>query len=261
VGLGPPTAGRDAAYALNFPPIPSPGSAMETQPMPRFPSLAQHLRELPTRPGASLVIVRNLIPIAGIFAFGWSASVVTFNYWFDGFVAMSALIAAMLPRAISETPTAKAGPVVYAATIFATWIFLVGLLGIPYWIVLIPLHDVFFGDELRTQLATSHSLWIGIAIIVLTYAFKAYRSGFSAMPEDEMKQRARWDFYLLVLRALAMFEIASWGFAIVVVPVMALVLTYLEIWPERALGAVFGDPSRLYTIVPGGGRRRPDKRS
>ena len=145
----------------------------------------------------------------------------------------------------------------YAATIFATWIFLVGLLGIPYWIVLIPLHDVFFGDELRKQLATSHSLWIGIAIIVATYAFKAARAGFTGTPEVEMKQRARWDFYLLILRALAMLEIASWGFAIVVVPMMALVLTYLEIWPERALGAVFDDPSKLYTIVPGGGRRPP----
>jgi len=31
---------------------------------------------------------------------------------------------------------------------------------------------------------------------------------------------------------------------------MALVLSYLEIWPERALGAVFGDPSRLWEYDP-----------
>jgi hypothetical protein len=31
---------------------------------------------------------------------------------------------------------------------------------------------------------------------------------------------------------------------------MALLLSYLEIWPERALGAVFGDPSRLYEYDP-----------
>jgi hypothetical protein len=221
-----------------------------------LPSLSQHLRELFTRPGAWLVVVRNLIPIAGIFAFGWSAPVVVFNYWLDGFVALSALIAAMLPRAMRESTSTAKGPVMRIATIVATWLFLVGLLGIPYWIVLIPLHDVFFGNELRAQLATSRSLWAGIAIIVVSYAIKATRAGFSTMSEDEMKQRARWDFYLLVLRALAMFEIASWGLAVVIVPVMALVLTYLEIWPERALGAVFGDPSKLYTIEPGGTRRR-----
>jgi hypothetical protein len=32
---------------------------------------------------------------------------------------------------------------------------------------------------------------------------------------------------------------------------MALLLSYLEIWPERALGAVFGDPSRLWEYDPG----------
>jgi hypothetical protein len=32
---------------------------------------------------------------------------------------------------------------------------------------------------------------------------------------------------------------------------MALLLTYLEIWPERALGMVFGDPSRLWEYDPG----------
>jgi hypothetical protein len=32
---------------------------------------------------------------------------------------------------------------------------------------------------------------------------------------------------------------------------MALLLSYLEIWPERAIGAVFGDPSRLWEYDPG----------
>jgi hypothetical protein len=65
------------------------------------------------------------------------------------------------------------------------------------------------------------------------------------MPDKELKQRARWDVYLLILRALAMFMMAAHGLAFILVPLMALLLSYLEIWPERALGAVFGDPSRL----------------
>jgi hypothetical protein len=34
------------------------------------------------------------------------------------------------------------------------------------------------------------------------------------------------------------------------VPLMALLLSYFEIWPERVLGAVFGDPSKLYEYDP-----------
>jgi hypothetical protein len=56
--------------------------------------------------------------------------------------------------------------------------------------------------------------------------------------------------YLLILRALAMFMMAAPGLVFILVPLMALLLSYLEIWPERALGAVFGDPSRLYEYDP-----------
>jgi hypothetical protein len=56
--------------------------------------------------------------------------------------------------------------------------------------------------------------------------------------------------YLLVLRAVAMFMMAAHGLAFIIVPLMAILLSYFEIWPERALGAVFGDPSRLYEYDP-----------
>jgi hypothetical protein len=56
--------------------------------------------------------------------------------------------------------------------------------------------------------------------------------------------------YLLILRALAMFMMAAHGLALILVPLMALLLSYFEIWPERVLGAVFGDPSRLYEYDP-----------
>jgi hypothetical protein len=70
------------------------------------------------------------------------------------------------------------------------------------------------------------------------------------MPDNELKERVRWDVYLMILRALAMFMMATHGLAFILVPLMALLLSYFEIWPERALGAVFGDPSRLYEYDP-----------
>jgi hypothetical protein len=131
-----------------------------------------------------------------------------------------------------------------------TWIFLVGIVGLPYWIVLIPLHDLLLGDELRRQLAHSPALWFTFGLLPAGHFWKAFQSGYDTMPDNQLKQRVRWDVYLLILRALAMFMMAAHGLAFILVPLMALLLSYLEIWPERALGAVFGDPSRLYEYDP-----------
>jgi len=226
------------------------------------PTLSQHLRELASRPRAWVVFARNLIPVVGIYAFGWSAALSVFNYWFDGLSALAAIVAALVPRALRETQPKSTGVMSVAANIargVATWLFLVGIVGLPYWVVLIPLHDLLLGDELRRQLAQSPALWFTFGSLAASHFWKAFQSGYDAMPDNELKQRVRWDVYLLILRAMAMFMMAAHGLYFILVPLMALLLSYFEIWPERALGAVFGDPSRLYEYDPdnpGASRRR-----
>ncbi len=215
------------------------------------PPLSQHLRELVSRPDAWAVIARNLIPVVGIYAFGWSAALSVFNYWFDGLTALAAIVAALIPRALRETQSKPAGIMRNLVGGVVTWIFLVGIVGLPYWIVLIPLHDLLLGDELRRQLAQSPVLWFTFGSLAASHFWKAFRVGYDTMPDKELKQRARWDIYLLILRAIAMFIMAAHGLYFILVPLMALLLSYLEIWPERALGAVFGDPSRLWEYDPG----------
>ena len=73
----------------------------------RPPPLAQHLREFASRPSAWVVLARNMIPVVGIYAFGWSAAVSVFNYWFDGLTALAAIVAALVPRALRETQSKK----------------------------------------------------------------------------------------------------------------------------------------------------------
>src|SRR5213080_3081214 len=217
------------------------------------PPLSQHLRELASRRDAWLVLARNLIPVVGIYGFGWSAALAVFNYWFDGLTALAAIVAALIPRALRETQPKSAGAMSAAANLVrgvVTWIFLVGIVGLPYWIVLIPLHDLLLGNELRRQLAYSPALWLTFGALAAGHFWKAFQSGYDAMPDKELKQRVRGDVYLLVLRALAMFMMAAHGLAFILVPLMALLLSYFEIWPERALGAVFGDPARLYAYDP-----------
>src|SRR6266704_836426 len=198
------------------------------------PPLSQHLQELASRPGAWAVLA-------------------VFNYWFDGLTAVAAIVAALIPRALRETQPKSTGPMSVAANVVrgvVTWIFLLGIVGLPYWIVLIPLHDLLLGDQLRRQLAHSPALWFTFGSLAAGHFWKAFQSGYDAMPDQELKQRVRWDVYLLILRAMAMFMMAAHGLAFILVPLMALLLSYLEIWPERALGAVFGDPARLYEYDP-----------
>src|SRR5436190_3553040 len=218
----------------------------------RTPPLSQHLREFASRRDAWVVLARNMIPVVGIYAFGWSAAVAVFNYWFDGLTALAAIVAALVPRALRETQSRKdhvtlVGNVVRGVFV---WLLLVGVVGLPYWIVLIPLHDLLLGNELRRQLAHSPALWFTFSSLAAGHFWKAFQSGYDAMPDKELKQRVRWDVYLLILRALAMFIMAAHGLAFILVPLMALLLSYFEIWPERVLGAVFGDPSRLYEHDP-----------
>jgi Family of unknown function (DUF6498) len=218
------------------------------------PPLSQHLREFVSRPQAWTVLARNLIPVVGVYGFGWSAGLTVFNYWFDGVTALAAILAALVPRALRETAKKSDSQLLILKIVrgVLTWVFLVGIVGLPYWIVLAPLHTLLLGENLRTQLAHSPGLWFTFGSIAASHFWKAFGSGYDEMPDDQLKQRVRWDVYLLMLRGIAMFMMI--GFAFFLVPLMALLLTYSEIWPERVLGAVFGDPSRLYKYDPEKGK-------
>jgi hypothetical protein len=219
----------------------------------RPPPLSQHLREFASRRDAWLVVARNMIPVVGIYAFGWSVATSVFSYWFDGLTALAAIVAAMVPRAMRETQSRKDHATLVGNVVLGVfvWLVLVGVVGLPYWIVLIPLHNLLLSDELRRELAHSPALWFTFGSLAASHFWRAFRMGYDTMPDKELKQRARWDLYLLILRAVAMFFMAAHGLYFILVPLMALLLSYLEIWPDRAIGAVFGDPSRLWEYDPG----------
>src|SRR5438093_12885314 len=89
------------------------------------PPLSQHLRELASRPHAWAVIARNLIPVVGIYGFGWSAALAVFNYWFDGLTALAAIVAALIPRSLRNTQPKSSGAVSAAANLVrcvVTWL-------------------------------------------------------------------------------------------------------------------------------------------
>ncbi len=211
------------------------------------PPLSQHLREFAARPAAWTALARNLIPVVGIYGFGWSAGLTVFSYWFDGLSALAAILAALVPRAVRESQKKGESQLLVMKIVrgAVTWVFLLGIVGLPYWVALIPLQPLFHSTNLRSQLEHSQALWFTFGSLAVGHLWKAFQSGYDFMPDDLLKQRVRWDVYLLILRALAMFMMITHGLYFILVPLMALLLTYFEVWPERAIGMVFGDPSRL----------------
>ena len=110
----------------------------------RPPPLSQHLREFGSRPDAWVVLARNMIPVVGIYAFGWSAAVSVFNYWFDGLTALAAIVAALVPRALRETQSRKEHVTLVGNVVrgLFVWLLLVSIVGLPYWIVLLIADDM-----------------------------------------------------------------------------------------------------------------------
>lgn len=229
-----------------------------TAPRTASSPLSQHRREFASRRGAWFVLARNAVPVVGVCFLGWSTGLAVFNYWFDGLAALAAIVAALVPRALRETRSRGDGPLKLWVGGLLTWLVLVGVLGLPYWLVLIPLHDLLLSPGLLGRIAHTPQLLLAFGMIATLHARRAFTAGYDAMPEAELKQRVRWDAYLLILRAVAMFLMASPGLAVFLVPAMALLLSYFEIWPDRALGVVFGEASRLHDYDPGeaGPRRR-----
>src|SRR5258708_21455222 len=160
-----------------------------TAPRPRAPPpFSQQLRELASRPDAWLVLARNLIPVVGIYGFGWSAALAVFNYWFDGLTALAAIVAALIPRALRETHPKSVGATLVAnlARGVVTWIFLVGIVGLPYWIVLIPLHDLLLGEQLRRELAHSPALWLTFGSLAAGHFWKAFHFAYDTLPDNHL---------------------------------------------------------------------------
>lgn len=223
-------------------------------------ALAGLWRDFRSNRRAWIALGRNLVPVAGVLAFGWSAGLVLFDYWFDGLSAMAAILAVLVPRALRETPElAAAGPVRKVATGAFVWAVLLGVVALPYWIVLIPLHDILLAPGLWDRIRVEPSVWGGLVWVAASNLWTAVRRDYEALPDRELKQALRWDVYLLMLRALAMFMLAIPSFPLGMIVVMALVMTGLEVYPARALRATFGDPDRLWDDGPRGrSGREPD---
>ncbi len=198
----------------------------------RSTSFADYLRAFASRREAWIVLGRNLIPVVGVYLFDWSVALTTFNYWFDGVTALAAILAAAIARGVLESRMVSgAGIMRLVAGGVLIWVIIFGLFGMPYWFLLDSVHGVLRPPEIALEIVQSPALWVTFITLTLSQFWKAFTGGYLSMPPDKLKSQVQTDFFALVARAVAMQVIAHVGLGFMLVPVMALVLTHIEVWP------------------------------
>jgi hypothetical protein len=207
--------------------------------------LDDHLASVRGRRDVGWVVARNLIPVVGVVAFGWSAQLALLNYWYDGYSALIAVLAVITPSAVRSAPElASAGRLRRIAANVVVWALLAVVLGLPYWLAL-AFTGLLESEALWQRVATDRWLWLTAALILAINLQYAISRRYAQRDERDFKQTLRWDFYLLILRALAMIWFAMPVPALTVIA-LALVMIYLELFPAKALGAIWGDPDKLW---------------
>lgn len=219
-----------------------------------LPPLSQHLREFAARRDAWFSLMRNLVPVVGVYALGWSVALTIFTYWFDGVAALVAFLAEGLSRDMRTSwskARSKVGRMGLIVTRPLSWILVLGIVGVPYWFSLIPLQELFENTDLGAQLMHSPALWLTFGTMTAMHFSDAFHVGYDNMTVADREKREDWDAHILLLRGIVMFALAEGFLAIFLVPLMALTLTYVEVWPERAFGLVFGAPKQHKAQDPG----------
>jgi len=176
-----------------------------------------------------LVLARNLIPVVGVCILGWPVHLTVFSYWLDGVSLFALLVTAVVGRVAKEQSKRDPPPSVARVALDAVvgWIIVFGMMGIPYWIAFGALQmDVAVLDVLQDGARSA-----AFACIVIGNAWNGAHDGLVTSSDAQFKRRVQSGLHTLVLRAVLMMLMTVWGFGLLLVPAMALVLTATEVWP------------------------------
>ncbi len=202
-----------------------------------MPPSRSHLAPFLEGPRPWLVLARNAIPIVGIYALGWSSSVAVFQIWFDGIAALALMFAfQVLAIAIREPDYFRGG----FPTLVGAWLFLLGLLGFPYWFTLLVFSTQVFPEGFWALLLLDTDVLIALGLVVVCNAVEEFTRGYFAMDDEARKREFNWDFNMHLARICAMLIVAAM-FGSVLVVALAVALSYVEIYPMRALRILGGD--------------------
>ena len=190
-------------------------------------------------PECWFVLVRNLIPVTGVYFANWPVELALFNIWFDGVVGIVAIcIAGSVVGSIclhSENgnwPRSIVGAV-------AQFMLIMCVLAVPYLGAVVMRHAAFSVPAMLKGILGSPHLEIVFGLIVLTrlwHSFKGVQAKPSSSADGTATKRKEMvasgsvllDGFLLFARGFALWAFVAAGFGRLAILLVALAFTYIE---------------------------------
>jgi hypothetical protein len=187
-----------------------------------------HLAPFLEGPAPYIVIARNAIPVAVVLWFEGSIPFAIFLVWFDG---LTALIALITMHVLGSRHESKPDDLPDAVG----WLVSIGLLGAPYWFGLF----LFDGGLLPEGFWTGELLapWAVVAMIAVLagHLYDQSRRGYARMRRSQRHGEFNWDYQVLLARIMLILIAGFFLRSLYFLVAIACALSYLEIYPLRAL--------------------------
>lgn len=190
-----------------------------------------HLAPFLEGPRPYLVVARNAVPVLGIYAFGWSAPLAAFLLWFDAVSALGALCALVIRHSDRLDATIDLS----AVQSFLAWVLAMLFFGIPYLMLFLAFNAWYFKGDFWSAQVLHPVVLCALAAILAGNVFEESRRGFARMTQPEIHREFHRQIAMHTARSSAMLLLLFVLNARFFIAVVALALSYVEIYPMRAL--------------------------
>lgn len=215
--------------------------------VPNPDSSRNHLTPFTEGPRAWLVLARNAIPVIGVYGLGWSAEVVMLQIWFDGVTALGAMLAFQMRGFIRNDrrtfePPPGVPPSLGPWVLGLAWLVIWAVLSIPYWFILIFFSFAVFKDGLGHLLLNNVSVISALLLALASNIFEAHQRNYVGMNDADIRMEFNWEFNLHLAHVAAILLVTFFlRFSPILIFALALMLSYVEIYPMHTLRFLGGD--------------------
>jgi hypothetical protein len=188
-----------------------------------------HLAPFRERPEPWLVLARNAVPAAGVLFLGWPVATGLFMIWFDGIAALAALFALQIHAMRRADPEFARIPAPVAFLIMML------ILGIPYWFMLAAFAGIILPEDFWTTELREPLMLAALGAVLIANLIEEGRRGYAGMSPQQLRREFDWQFHMHLARIAAILLLMfffRWKYFVVAA---ALALSYIEIYPMRAL--------------------------
>lgn len=194
-----------------------------------------HLTPFTEGLGPWVVLARNAVPVAGVYALGWPVALAVFEIWFDGVTALATMLILQVRTFMRRDPDPAPMPFWLAC------VAMVALIGIPYWFMLLMIQVRTLGDGFWTGLMHQPDALLALAGVLAANIWRELGRGYDKLPDARIRLEFNWQFSMHLARVGAILIVVFFFFSRPLVVALAVVLSYVEIYPMRTLRFMGGD--------------------